>query len=62
MGAPAVVEHRWEYCEEDAEKLSKALNRMEVGLPQPYRDQLKMVLRRVNLGWMRFTSDNVRFA
>jgi hypothetical protein len=25
-----------EYCEEDAEKLSQALNRMEVGLPQPW--------------------------
>jgi hypothetical protein len=24
MGAPAVVEHRWEYCEEDAEKLESS--------------------------------------
>jgi hypothetical protein len=44
----------------DAKKFSEALNRMEAGLPLSYRDQLKMVLRRVdNLAWMRiYYSDN----
>src|SRR5262249_11106643 len=44
----------------DQKKLSEALNRMEAGLPQSYRDQLKMVLRRVdNLAWLRIHSDDV---
>ena len=47
-----------EYC--DDKRSFEALNRMEAGLPQSYRDQLKMVLRRVdNLAWMRVHSDNV---
>jgi hypothetical protein len=38
----------------DEKRLFEALHRMEAGLPQSYRDQLKMVLRRVdNLAWMR---------
>jgi hypothetical protein len=44
----------------DAERFSEALKRMEAGLPQSYRDQLKMVLRRVdNLALMRVHSDDV---
>jgi hypothetical protein len=44
----------------DQRRLTEALNRMEAGLPQSYRDQLKMVLRRVdNLAWMRVSSDDV---
>jgi hypothetical protein len=44
----------------DAKRLSEALHRMEAGLPQSYRDQLKMVLRRVNnLAWMRVPGDDV---
>jgi hypothetical protein len=44
----------------DDKKLSEALNRMEAGLPQSYRDQLKMVLRRVdNLAFMRVHSNDV---
>jgi hypothetical protein len=44
----------------DQKRLLEALNRMEAGLPQSYKDQLKMVLRRVdNLAWMRICSDDV---
>jgi hypothetical protein len=44
----------------DHKRLSEALHRMEAGLPQSYRDQLKMVLRRVdNLAWLRVHSANV---
>lgn len=44
----------------DAKRLSEALHRIEAGLPKSYRDQLKMVLRRVNnLAWMRVHSDDV---
>jgi hypothetical protein len=44
----------------DAKRFSEALNRMEAGLPQSYRDQLKTVLRRVdNLAWMRVHSEDV---
>jgi hypothetical protein len=44
----------------DGKRFSEALNGMEAGLPQSYRDQLKMVLRRVdNLAWMRVHSDDV---
>ena len=44
----------------DEKRFSEALNRMEAGLPQSYRDQLKMVLRRAdNLAWMRVHSDDV---
>ena len=44
----------------DAKRLSEALHRMEAGLPQSYRDQLKMVLKRVDdLAWMRVHSDDV---
>jgi hypothetical protein len=44
----------------DRKRLSEALNRMEADLPQSYRDQLKMVLRRVdNLAWLRVHSDDV---
>jgi len=44
----------------DAKRYSEALNRMEAGLPQSYRDRLKMVLRRVdNLAWMRVHGDDV---
>jgi hypothetical protein len=49
-----------EYSGADAKRLSEALNRMEAGLPRSYRDQLKMVLRRVNnLAWIRVHSDDV---
>jgi hypothetical protein len=44
----------------DAKRVSETLKRMEAGLPQSYRDQLKTVLRRVdNLAWMRVHSDDV---
>ena len=44
----------------DEKGFSEALNRMEAGLPQSYRDQLKMVLRRVNnLAWLRVHGDDV---
>jgi hypothetical protein len=44
----------------DEKEFSEALNRMEAGLPQSYRDQLKMVLRRVNnLAWLRVHGDDV---
>jgi hypothetical protein len=47
-----------EYERCDVEKLLKALNRMEVGLPRPYRDQLKVALtRKNNLGLMRVRGD-----
>jgi hypothetical protein len=49
-----------EYSGADAKRLFEALHRMEAGLPQSYRDQLKMVLRRVNnLAWMRVHSDDI---
>jgi hypothetical protein len=49
-----------EYSAADQKRLSEALRRMEAGLPQSYRDQLKMVLRRVdNLAWKRVHSDDV---
>jgi hypothetical protein len=49
-----------EYSRADAKRLSEAFNRMEAGLAQSYRDQLKMVLRRVdNLALMRIYSDDV---
>jgi len=47
-----------EYERCDMEKLLKALNRMEVGLPGPYRNQLKVVLtRETNIGLIRVRGD-----
>jgi hypothetical protein len=52
-------------CEElddaDNAKFSESLKRMEDGLPRSYKEQLKMVLVRVNnLAWMRiYFSDNL---
>lgn len=44
----------------DSKSVSETLKRIEAGLPQSYRDQLKLVLRRVdNLAWMRVHSDDV---
>jgi hypothetical protein len=44
----------------DPKRFSDALNRMEASLPQSYKNQLKMVLTRVdNLAWMRVHSENV---
>ena len=44
----------------DSKKLSIALVRMETGLPQSYKNELKMVLtRESDLGWKRVHSDNV---
>jgi hypothetical protein len=49
-----------EYSGADEKRLFEALHRMEAGLPQSYRDQLKMVLGRVNnLAWIRVHSDDV---
>ena len=45
----------------DSKKLAIAIVRMEIGLPQSYKNELKMVLTRTNdLGWMRVHSDDVR--
>jgi len=45
----------------DIKRYLETLHRMEAGLPQSYRDHLKMVLRRVNnLAWMRiYHSDDI---
>ena len=49
-----------EYSRADAKRLSEALKRMEARLPQSYKDQLKIVLTRVdNLALMRLQSDDV---
>jgi hypothetical protein len=49
-----------EYSAADQKRFTETLKRMEAGLPQSYRDQLKMVLRRVdNLAWLRIYSVDV---
>ena len=40
----------------DSERLSEALQRMEAGLPRFYRVFLKILVRRMNLAWIRIHS------